>query len=114
MDTSHSTSWMNYMENMLLMHHWWAMATIPIYPNERIEIVEAENHEVTYELHESEGTVYRFTNLLGLHGFRLDRMVARLQDDLTRQDVSLPSESATRTATSHSWTWNKSQASSNT
>ena len=33
-------------------------------PNEHIEIVEAENHEVTYELHESEGTVYRFINLL--------------------------------------------------
>ena len=65
------------------------MATIPIYPNERIEIVEAENHEVTYELHESEGTVYRFTNLLGLHGFRLDRMVARLQDDLTRRQFAI-------------------------
>ena len=34
-------------------------------PNERIEMV---------ELHESEGEVHRFTNLLGLHGFRLDRI----------------------------------------
>ena len=51
--------------------------------------MEAENHEVTYELHETEGEVYRFTNLLGLHGFRLERMVARLQDDLARRQYRI-------------------------
>ena len=61
-------------------------------PAERIEIVEAERHEVTHELHESEGPVYRFTSLLGLNDFRIDRFVARLQDDLDDCEFRITSE----------------------